>query len=83
MNKHTMENVPDQRYLEEQRDTEETVEEIEKSHAEIDLIFQESPELGSIGSPQEYGSYLKTIFPNSKFKNIFFHGTGKELEKDT
>jgi hypothetical protein len=38
-------------------------------------IFKQSPELASIGTSQEYSAYLDSIFPNSKVKDIVYHGT--------
>ena len=40
--------------------------------AVVDL-FNENPELASIGTPQQYSAYLDTIFPNSKVKDILAH----------
>ena len=41
----------------------------------IDFVFSQSPELASIGSKAQYLQYLSTIFPNSKVKDIVYHGT--------
>lgn len=38
-------------------------------------IFQEFPELYKIGSKNQYSKYIDTIFPDSKLKNIVYHGT--------
>ena len=40
----------------------------------VDFVFEQTPELESIGTYEEYSSYLNTIFPESKEKNIFYHG---------
>jgi hypothetical protein len=40
----------------------------------IDGLFQEVPEMASIGTKEQYASYLETIFPNSKIKDIVYHG---------
>lgn len=46
----------------------------------IDYVFSQSPELASIGNKAQYLQYLSTIFPNSKVKDIVYHGTrNKEL----
>lgn len=41
----------------------------------VDFIYQKNPELTNIGTPEEYSQYLTTIFPNSKVKDIVYHGT--------
>ena len=51
-------------------------------------VFEQNPELILIGTAQEYSDYLDTIFPESKVKDIVYHGTrgynkitGEELPK--
>lgn len=39
-------------------------------------LFQSNPELANIGTQQQYSQYLDTIFPDSKVKDIVYHGTG-------
>jgi len=46
----------------------------------INFVFSQSPELASIGSKAQYLQYLSTIFPNSKVKDIVYHGF--KLKKD-
>ena len=43
-------------------------------------IFKSNPELVAIGTQEQYSQYLDTIFPDSKVKDIVYHGT-KELNK--
>ena len=45
---------------------------------QIQDIFNENPELSKIGTVEQYASYLDTIFPNSKVKDIVYHGTKGE-----
>lgn len=40
----------------------------------INLIFQDYPELSSFGTVEDYSRYLSSIFPNSKLKDIVYHG---------
>lgn len=40
----------------------------------INAIFENTPELASLGTPELYAQYLDTIFPNSKVKDIVYHG---------
>ena len=48
----------------------------------VDEIFKENSELSKIGTEQEYSAYLDTIFPDSKVKDIVYHGSPKtKLEK--
>lgn len=51
----------------------------EESYGEIkdgvQELFNENPILASIGTPEQYSKYLNTIFPNSKVKDIVYHGT--------
>lgn len=47
----------------------------------IDFVFSQSPELASIGSKAQYLQYLSTIFPNSKVKDIVYHGTDIKREQ--
>jgi predicted 3-demethylubiquinone-9 3-methyltransferase (glyoxalase superfamily) len=45
-------------------------------------IFEKNPELVFIGTAQEYSNYLDTIFPDSKVKDIVYHGTkGEKFNK--
>jgi hypothetical protein len=49
----------------------------------LTLLYQQHPELGNIGTKEQYGQYLSTIYPNSKEKNIVYHGSrSKEIEGD-
>jgi hypothetical protein len=40
----------------------------------IDFVFEQSPELAKIGSKEQYSSYISTIFPESKVKDIVYRG---------
>lgn len=53
----------------------------EEHKKEIDLIYDDNPELSSIGSKEQYGEYLSTIFPNSETQNIYYHGGKKGIDK--
>jgi hypothetical protein len=44
----------------------------------VEELFNENPGLASVGTPQQYSAYLDTIFPNSKVKDIVYHGTKGE-----
>lgn len=43
-------------------------------------VFESNPELASIGTPEQYSQYLNTIFPDSKVKDIVYHGTPNDFE---
>ena len=47
----------------------------------VSEIFESSPELASIGTPQQYSQYLDSIFPDSKVKDIVYHGTEDNFDK--
>ena len=44
-------------------------------------IFEHNPEIAKIGSIQEYIEYTNTIFPESVFKKVCFHGGRKGIDK--
>ena len=46
----------------------------------VDLVFTQFPELNKIGTEEEYSEYLDSIFPNSPYKEIVFHGSDKKFE---
>jgi hypothetical protein len=41
----------------------------------VSEVFAENSELSKIGTEQEYSDYLDTIFPDSKVKDVVYHGT--------
>jgi hypothetical protein len=41
----------------------------------VEELFNENPELSTIGTPQQYSQYLDGIFPDSKVKDIVYHGS--------
>ena len=47
----------------------------------VEEVFQEKPELASIGTQEQYSQYLDTIFPDSKVKDIVYHGTDFDFLK--
>lgn len=48
---------------------------------QIQEIFNQNPELSKIGTVKQYNSYLDTIFPDSKVKDIVYHGTDAQFDK--
>lgn len=46
----------------------------------IDEIFNSTPELSNIGTKEQYSKYLDSIFPESKLKDIVYHGTGETFD---
>ena len=40
----------------------------------VDFVFEQHPELSSIGTKEQYSNYLETIFPESLLENIVYHG---------
>lgn len=41
----------------------------------VDELFKSNPKLSSMGTQEEYSSYLDTIFPESKVKDIVYHSS--------
>ena len=48
----------------------------------INFVFEQTPELSSIGTPEQYSQYLDTIFPDSKVKDIVYHGTNNQDKQE-
>ena len=46
----------------------------------VDFVFEQNPELASIGSQEQYSQYLNTIFPDSKVRDIVYHGSNKTFD---
>ena len=46
----------------------------------VQELFNSNPELSKLGTPQQYSQYLETIFPNSKVKDIVYHGSDTKFE---
>ena len=40
----------------------------------LDTVFEDNPELSSLGSKENYSLYLDTIFPDSQVQEIVYHG---------
>jgi hypothetical protein len=47
----------------------------------VEQLFESNPELAKIGTPEQYSQYLDTIFPDSKVKDIVYHGTDRTFEQ--
>ena len=41
----------------------------------VNFVFEKTPELSKIGTKEQYTKYLDTIFPDSKVKDIVYHGS--------
>jgi len=46
----------------------------------VDFVFEQNPELESIGTKEQYSEYLDTIFPYSKVRDIVYHGTRSKFD---
>lgn len=55
--------------------TQENIIEKSKIREGVDFVFEQNPELSQIGNKEQYSEYLNTIFPDSKVKDIVYHGT--------
>ncbi|MFA5953838.1 MAG: hypothetical protein WC812_04560 [Candidatus Pacearchaeota archaeon] len=47
---------------------------------DINYVFEQNPELTNVGTKTQYYKYLQTIFPESKVKDIVYHGSAEEFE---
>lgn len=47
----------------------------------IDFVFNQNTDLVNIGTKEQYLEYLNTIFPDSKIKDIVYHGTNSQFDK--
>jgi hypothetical protein len=48
----------------------------------VNFVFEQNPELDEIGTEQQYSKYLETIFPDSKVKDIVYHGTSSKFQEE-
>lgn len=53
---------------------------IVEQQSKIQDLFDSNPELANIGTPEQYSTYLDSIFPDSKVKDILYHGSSKKIE---
>lgn len=44
-------------------------------------VYDGNKELQSLGTKQEYANYVNSIFPNSKIKDVVYHGTNFKFDK--
>lgn len=52
----------------------------EKIKEGVDFVFEQSPELAQIGTKEQYSEYLDNIFPESKMRDIVYHGSGNKFD---
>ena len=48
----------------------------------VDFVFDQHPELISIGTKEQYTQYIETIFPDSKFKEVVYHNSDAEFKNE-
>jgi len=46
----------------------------------VQEVFESNSELAKIGTQEEYSQYLDTIFPDSKVKDIVYHGSHSKFD---
>ena len=46
----------------------------------IQSLFDSNSSLSNLGSVEQYNSYLKSVFPNSKVDNFLYHGTDAKFD---
>lgn len=47
----------------------------------VDFVFEQNPELASLGTREQYSHYLETIFPESKVRNVVWHSSLKDFKE--
>jgi hypothetical protein len=47
----------------------------------VQELFDSNPELASIGTAEQYSQYLDGIFPDSKVKDVVYHGSNTKFEE--
>lgn len=47
----------------------------------VQELFDSNPELAKLGTVEQYSRYLSTIFPNSKLKDILYHGSDRQINE--
>jgi len=53
---------------------------LQSSKQGVQELFDSNPELANIGTPEQYSAYLDSIFPNSKVRDIVYHGANEPIE---
>ena len=41
----------------------------------VDIVFKQHPALATVGTQEQYSEYVSSIFPDSKVKDIVYHGS--------
>lgn len=47
----------------------------------VNFVFESNTELSTIGTQEQYSQYLDTIYPDSKVKDIIYHGTNEIFDE--
>lgn len=47
----------------------------------VDFVFEQYPGLAEIGTKEQYSEYLNNVFPESKVKDILYHGTKNNFDE--
>lgn len=48
---------------------------------QLKLVLQRNPEIRNIGTLSEYAKYVKSIYPSSVDKNIYWHGSDSDFSE--
>ena len=51
-----------------------------KTKPGVSEVFESNSELSNIGTQEQYSQYLDSIFPDSKVKDIVYHGANEPIE---
>lgn len=47
----------------------------------VNFVFEQYPELSEIGTKEQYSEYLNSVFPDSKVRDILYHGTKNNFDE--
>jgi hypothetical protein len=50
--------------------------------ANVEEVFNSNPKLAEIGTSKEYSEYIDSVFPESKVKDIVYHGSPEKFKGD-
>ncbi len=60
--------------------TQPAVEPVAEVKEGVQELFESNPELAAIGTQEQYSQYLDAIFPDSKVKDIVYHGSNYKFD---
>jgi len=46
----------------------------------VNFVFEQNPELASVGTEEQYSQYLDSVFPTSSIRQIVYHGSPNDFD---